>query len=107
MVPIAPCGWAYRGGESVPISTAYSRAYVFESQAEKMQIPIRSSNMRAGRVICVLQMYRVSVHWPMALFDRCSTAPITVLTVHVEEVFGTLVFVLRISAKTYDDGARV
>src|SRR5215813_892261 len=35
--------WAgLQGGISMPISTAHSRAYVFESQSEKMQIPIRS-----------------------------------------------------------------
>src|SRR5262249_44845242 len=34
-------------------------------------------NWCPGGVIYVLQMDRVSVHWPMALLDRCSAAPIT------------------------------
>jgi hypothetical protein len=33
--------------------------------------------LRAGGVIYALQMYRVSVHWPMKLLYRCSPAPIT------------------------------
>src|SRR5262245_11274542 len=36
-----------------------------------------SENLRAGGVICALHMYRVSVHWPMELLYRESTAPKT------------------------------
>jgi hypothetical protein len=35
------------------------------------------------------------------------TNSIRALSLHVEKVFGMLVFVLRIGAKTCDDGARV
>src|SRR5215467_2013398 len=36
-----------------------------------------SSDVRGGGVICTLQIYRVSVHRPMGLLYRGSTAPIT------------------------------